>query len=117
MKFEGKSESILPISVFLFRLFRHIGIAFLLVSISLGIGILGYSYFEGMSFVDALLNASMIVGGMGPVSQLKTISGKIFASFYALFAAFIILTVAGVIFAPLIHRLLHRFHLTDTEDD
>ena len=116
MKFEGKKEPFLPRSSFIFRLLRHLAIAALIVFFSLGIGILGYGYFEGMSFIDALLNAAMILGGMGPVAQLHTVNGKLFASFYALFAAFIILTVAGVIFAPLVHRLLHRFHLDDPED-
>ena len=82
---------------------------------SLAIGVFGYWFFEGMSFLDALLNASMILGGMGPVTQLVTPAGKVFASFYALFSAFVFIGVAGVLLSPLIHRILHRFHLD--EDD
>ena len=86
-------------------------IASLIVLISLGVGILGYHIFEGLNFIDSLLNASMILGGMGPVNEVKTDAGKIFASFYALFSGIVFLVIAGVIFAPIFHRFLHKFHL------
>ena len=72
---------------------------------------LGYHYFESLTWVDALLNASMILGGMGPVNPLQTNPGKIFASFYALYSGIILLASVGVLAAPLFHRVLHRFHL------
>ena len=78
---------------------------------------LGYHLLEGFSWIDSLLNASMILGGMGPVDQLKTDSGKIFASFYALFSGIVFLVVAGVIFAPIIHRFMHKFHIDESADD
>ena len=115
MRFEKKHQGLLTRRQFISRIVRHLLIAIGIVLVSLGIGALGYWYFEQMSFLDALLNASMILGGMGPVTQLATTGGKIFASFYALFSAFVFLGVAGVMFAPIIHRLLHHFHLD--EDD
>ena len=78
---------------------------------SLVLGMLGYHYLESLSWIDSLLNASMILGGMGPVDQLKTDSGKVFASFYALYSGIILLASVGILAAPLFHRLLHRFHL------
>jgi hypothetical protein len=84
---------------------------------SLVVGILGYHHFEGMSYVDSLLNASMLLGGMGPVGELHTVGGKLFASAYALFAGMGFLVVAAVLFAPVIHRFLHKFHLELAADD
>jgi hypothetical protein len=78
-----------------------------IVLVSLGIGIAGYQITEGLSFIDGLLNASMILGGMGPVNELHTNAGKVFASFYALFSGMLFLVVAGIIVAPVVHRLLH----------
>ncbi len=80
---------------------------------SLGIGMLGYHYFEGLSWIDSLLNASMILGGMGPVNALQTNAGKIFASFYALYSGVLLLASFGVLAAPIYHRFLHRFHLAE----
>ena len=115
MRLEKKRQGLLTRRQFIARISRHLLISIGIVLFSLGIGVLGYWYFERMSFLDALLNASMILGGMGPVTQLTTPWGKVFASFYALFSAFVFLGVAGVMFAPLIHRLLHRFHLDEDE--
>jgi hypothetical protein len=83
------------------------------LSLSLGIGMLGYHFLEGLSWIDAMLNASMILGGMGPVSSLNTPAGKIFASFYALYSGVILLASVGVLAAPIFHRFMHRFHLQD----
>jgi hypothetical protein len=82
-----------------------------MILFSLAIGVLGYHFFESLSWVDSLLNASMILGGMGPVNPLQTDPGKIFASFYALYSGIILLASVGVLVAPLFHRLQHRFHL------
>jgi hypothetical protein len=117
MAYERRNESLLPLRAFVIRLLRHIAVAIVLLIFSLGIGVWGYALFEHMSLVDALLNASMILGGMGPVTPLQTDAGKLFASFYALYSAFILLTVAGVVFAPVAHRLLHYFHIVEGERD
>jgi hypothetical protein len=115
MKFEKMRHELLPRNLFIIRLSRYLLMALGIITFSLGIGMVGYCYFEDMSFLDALLNASTILDGMGPVTQLKTAWGKIFASVYALFSSFVFIAVAGVVLAPLVHRLLHRFHL-DGED-
>jgi hypothetical protein len=117
MPYEQRSDRLLPFRAFLIRMLRHFALALLLLILSLGIGVWGYAGFEHMSPIDALLNASMILGGMGPVAPLQTDGGKLFASFYALYSAFILLTVAGVIFAPVAHRLLHYFHIVEGERD
>jgi len=83
---------------------------------SLVIGMLGYHYLESLSWLDALVNASMILGGMGPVNPLHTAAGKIFASVYALYSGIIFLVVVGILFAPIYHRFLHRFHLEFDEE-
>jgi hypothetical protein len=109
--YEHKSEPLLPFDVFIRRLLTHIMIGSLVIFGSLGLGVLGYHYLEGSPWLDSLLNASMILGGMGPVNSLQTSAGKLFASFYALFSGAIFLVVVGIMIAPAAHRLLHRLHL------
>ena len=87
-----------------------------IILFSLGIGMLGYHYLESLSWIDSLLNASMILGGMGPVNEMRTNAGKIFASFYALYSGIILLASVGVLATPIFHRFMHRFHL-ELEDD
>jgi hypothetical protein len=87
------------------------------LAVSLGLGILGYHGLEGLSRLDALLNAAMILGGMGPVNELTTDAGKWFASFYALFSGVIFLVVAGILIAPVAHRLLHHLHLESDDQE
>jgi len=117
MKYEHRSERLIPKRRFLFRLLRSAGIAAGIIFVALGIGVLGYHFLEGYSWVDALLNAAMILGGMGQVNELHSTGAKLFASAYALFSGIIFLTVAAVLFAPVVHRLLHRFHLEDSRED
>src|ERR1041385_3121669 len=109
--FEHRRQQLLPRRAFLFRLGRFAGAAFLLVVISWVIGILGYRALEGMAWIDASLNAAMILGGMGPVDTLHTDAGKLFASFYALFSGIVFLVAVGVLIAPILHRFMHQFHL------
>ncbi len=109
--FEHRHEPLLPRPDFYRRLCRHVRIAAGVVIGALGLGIVGYHYFENLSWLDSLLNASMILSGMGPVSELHHVSGKLFASFYALFSGVVFITTIGVVFAPLAHRFLHKFHL------
>jgi hypothetical protein len=86
------------------------------VAASLGLGMAGYHHFEKMPWLDAFLNASMLLAGMGPVSALQTEAGKLFAGFYALFSGLALVAAVGIIFAPVIHRFLHKFHLEDNDD-
>ena len=111
MRFEHRHEPLLARRAFVRRQLRFGVFALFVVAGSLGIGILGYHFAEGMSWLDALLNASMILFGMGPVAAPQRIAGKWFASFYAMFSGVAFVTIVGVIFAPLFHRFLHRFHI------
>jgi len=111
--YEHREEPLASRNVFAQRLALNGLISFLLLMFSLGIGILGYHFFENLSWIDALLNASMILGGMGPVNPVQTDGGKIFASFYALYSGVILLASIGVLAAPILHRFLHHFHLSD----
>jgi hypothetical protein len=109
--FEHRKQPLLAPHEFLHRQLLFILVAFMLIIGSLVMGVLGYHYFVGLSWVDALVNASMLLGGMGPVNELHTVAGKLFASFYALYSGIIFLVSVGIIMAPLYHRFLHRFHL------
>lgn len=111
--YERHNQPLLPGKFFFLRLVRHAGIGLLLIVFSLGIGILGYHFFEKLSWLDSLLNASMILGGMGPVNIVVTTGGKLFASLYALFSGIIFLAAASVMVAPVIHRIMHQVHLDD----
>jgi hypothetical protein len=109
--YEHRSEPLLPRQLFIRRLFRHGLIGAAVIACSLAIGILGYRLSAGFSWLDSLLNASMILGGMGPVNPLTTTAGKLFASFYALFAGIAFLATVGILIAPIAHRILHRLHM------
>lgn len=111
--YEHASERMLSRAPFLRRVAAHAGIAVALVLFALGIGVAGYRFFEGLPWLDALLNASMILGGMGPVDVLHTTAGKTFASFYALFSGVAFIGIAGILIAPFAHRLLHWLHLEE----
>jgi hypothetical protein len=101
---------------FVRRLANHFGIVTVVIAVSLGVGIGGYRYFEGMDWIDAYLNAAMLLGGMGPVEpKLQTVSGKLFAGVYALSAGMVVLVAAGILMAPVFHRVMHRFHLEEDE--
>jgi hypothetical protein len=101
-----------PISTrrFFYRLAMHFAVVVLLVAVSLALGIVGYMSLERLAWRDAFLNASMLLGGMGPVDAPKTDGGKIFAGFYALYCGLVFLIALGILAAPLLHRLLHVFH-------
>jgi hypothetical protein len=109
--YERHREPLLPRRRFFGRLATHVLGAAALAFSALWIGIAGYHWLEGLSWVDAYLNASMILGGMGPVSELRTTAGKLFAGSYALFAGMVFLVSVGVGLAPVVHRAMHRFHL------
>jgi hypothetical protein len=111
---KAKTDQLLPFHLFMKRLILNFIFANIMVAVALGLGMLGYHTYEHMHWVDAFLNASMILSGMGPASSLVTESGKIFAGCYALFSGLAFIVIMGVIFAPILHRLLHKVHLDIT---
>jgi TRAP-type C4-dicarboxylate transport system permease small subunit len=113
MMFERRYEPLLPLRKFVLRLMRSVLLALCIIAFALGLGILGYHFIAEFSWVDSLVNASMILSGMGPVGDFKNDRGKVFASFYALFSGLMFVTVASIIVAPVAHRLLHWFHVED----
>lgn len=106
-----------PRHVFLQHLASQAGIAAAVVAASLLLGACGYHFTAGLPWLDALLNASMILTGMGPVDVLKTAPAKVFATFYALFSGVVFLSVMAILLAPVLHRFLHRFHLELEPDE
>jgi hypothetical protein len=108
---ERRHQPVLPPGQFILRLGRWAGVAAGVVIVSLTVATCAYHFLESLAWLDAFLNASMILGGMGPVNPIRTRAGKIFASFYALYSGLAILSVAGLILAPVVHRFLHKFHV------
>ena len=106
--FEQKHQPLLSRAAFGGRLFRCFAMASGLIAVSLFLGMLGYHLFEEMSWIDAFANASMILSGMGPLEPLKTWGGKLFAGMYALYSGLLVIITAGIILAPILHRLMHR---------
>lgn len=102
---------------FLLRFVRTIWVAGVLLLIGLGAGILGYRFIVGLDWIDALLNASMILAGEGPINPTPTAGGKLFASAYALFSGLVFVGVAAILVAPILRRTLHHFHLDDVIDE
>jgi hypothetical protein len=117
MKFETRRQQLASPDVFRRRLVRSFAVGSLMVAVSLAVGMVGYGVTESLTPLDAFLNASMILSGMGPLHNPKTDAGKLFAGIYALYSGFAVLVIAGVTFAPAIHRVLHRFHLADDKDE
>ncbi len=112
--FEPRRTPPLSHAQFAWRVARHVAVGGAVLLASLFAGMAGYVYFEGLSWLDAFLNASMLLGGMGPVESPQTPGGKLFAGLYALYAGLVFLVVGGVVLAPFLHRLLHRFHWDDS---
>jgi hypothetical protein len=113
--FERRHEQLAPIPVFVKRMAASVAMAFLLIGVALTIGIAGYHVIAGFNWVDSFLEASMILGGMGPVNTLATTGAKIFASLYSLFSRLVFIAIMGIVLAPITHRMLHKFHI-DEED-
>jgi hypothetical protein len=109
--YEHRNRPLLSRAKFAKRVARHFLLALFIIAVALGIGIVGYHSLAELNWIDSLLNASMILGGMGPVDPLHSSAAKIFASFYALFSGLVFIGIASLIIAPFAHRLLHRFHL------
>src|ERR1700689_3036377 len=112
-RFEHRSEPLLPRAAFVSRLAASLAIGGSVILFSLLIGMAGYRYTEQLSWIDAYLHAAMILSGMGPLASPQTFIGKLFAGTYALYSGFIILLAAAIMFAPVFHRFLHRFHLDE----
>ena len=116
MFFEHHSQPMATQTEFVRRMVRFGLVTAGIIFLSVAICMLGYHYLESLAWIDSLLNASMILGGMGPVDPLRTNAGKIFASFYALYSGMILLASVGVLATPVFHRFMHRFHL-ELEDN
>ena len=109
--FEHRGAPVIPLRQFLLRLAHSGAFSAGLIVVSLLAGMLGFHVLEALSWIDAFLNASMLLGGMGPVHTPTTFGGKLFAGLYALYCGLAVLVTAGVILAPIAHRILHKFHM------
>ena len=109
--FERRTDKLAPVSVYVQRIIGSLTMAFVLILLALFVGLAGYHFIAGFNFVDSLLEASMILGGMGPVRELPSDTAKVFASIYALFSGVIFIALMGIILAPVAHRVLHKFHV------
>jgi hypothetical protein len=112
--YESKKHPPLPRAQFALRVAKHVLVVAALSLVSLGMGMAGYMTFEHLSALDAFVDAAMLLGGMGPVHTPVTTAGKLFAGCYALYAGLVFLLGAGVLFAPLLHRVIHKFHWDNT---
>ena len=111
--YEHHQTPLLPRRVFYRRVVRHAVIAVAILLAALGVGMVGYHHFEGVTWIDAYVDAAMILSGMGPLGDLHTDGGKIFAGCYALFSGVVFLSTIGVFLAPIVHRLFHKFHMAE----
>ncbi len=115
--YESRYQVPLSITHFLQRLLGHFLLACSLLGGSLAIGMTGYIKFEQLSWMDAFLNSAMLLGGMGPVNPPQTEAGKLFAGLYALYAGLVFIVVAGLIFTPVLHRVMHLLHWDESNQD
>jgi hypothetical protein len=114
-RFDSRTDPLAPPMVFLGYFARNLSAATLLIVFSLAIGMAGYRFTEHMSWLDAYVNASMLLGGMGPVDPLHTQIGKFFAGSYALYCGLVVIITAGVVLAPILHRIFHALHVEDSD--
>jgi hypothetical protein len=115
LRFERRTDKLAPFSIYVQRIMASLAIAVVLILVALSVGILGYHFISGFNFVDSLLEASMILGGMGPVRELPNDASKMFASIYALFSGVIFIALMGIILSPTAHRVMHKFHLDEKD--
>lgn len=116
LKFENKRDPVLSHGLWIKRILNTVWLALLVIAVSLTIGITGYHFISGLPWIDAILEASMILGGMGAVAPMTTDAAKLFASAYALMSGLIIITTTGILLAPFLHRMMHHFHADDGND-
>ncbi len=115
-RLEKRTQPLLDRRAFAGRMAKSFGAASVLICISLFAGMSGYHWLEGMSWIDAYVNAAMILSGMGPLDPPKTSAGKLFAGSYALYSGLAVILAAGVLFTPVVHRMLHQFHIEGHAD-
>jgi hypothetical protein len=113
LRFEHRRQKLIPLRRFALRMGRALLLWLVLTVVGLAIGMVGYAASEQMSVVDAFVNAAMILSGMGPVTELKTTGGKLFAGFYAIFSGLFVVIATGFVLAPVLHRVLHSFHIEE----
>jgi hypothetical protein len=113
--FGAKHQKLIPFRLFVRRMALSLLITGLLAGASLLLGTAGYHWLAGFSLIDAFYNASMIMTGMGPAAELPSTGAKLFASFYALYSGLVLIAVMGLLLAPIVHRILHRFHVDDRD--
>jgi len=116
-RMEHKTQPLAPRAVYFARIWRNFLVTLGIVGFSLTLGTLGYHYLGGVSWLDGFLNAAMILTGMGPVDRMESPEGKLFAALYALYSGLAFLTMVAVVLAPVYHRFLHHFHLSNEEDE
>ena len=114
-RIEHKSDPVLPWPLFVRRLCLSLGVGAGLIAGSLGAGMAGYHYLEHLAWLDAFLNAAMLLSGMGPLAPTQTVAGKLFAGLYALYSGFAVLVIAGIAFGPVVHRMLHLLHADERD--
>jgi hypothetical protein len=114
-RFEHHSKAIAPVDVFAGRLLGNLFAGLVIIALALGLGMVGYRATEHMSWLDAFLNAAMLLGGMGPVSPLQSDAGKLFAGLYALACGLLFVLVSGIVLAPILHRVLHAFKIDEEQ--
>ena len=115
MSFEHHKKPLLPRNKYYIRVLRFAGFGALLIGLSLGIGMIGYHFFSDLPWLDSLLNAAMILTGMGPVDPMLSNEAKWFASIYAIYSGVAFLSIVAVFLAPIVHRFLHRIHLDENQ--
>jgi len=113
--FEHRTDPLLPGHRFAWRVLAFFGLSVAAIGAALGIGVLGYHYLGGLAWIDALVNASMILGGMGPVDPITSHAGKLFVSGYALFSGLLFIGAASLVVAPFVHRIMHTIHLDERD--
>lgn len=113
--YERRNEQLAPRSIFIKRIIASLVVALIVIALALSVGIAGYHLIAGYNWIDSLLEASMILGGMGPVKELPDDASKVFASIYALFSGLIVIALMGIMLSPVAHRVMHKFHV-DEED-
>jgi len=116
-RFEHRTEPLLATQAFIRRVIISFLFGIVLILLSLAVGMTGYHVFEHLEWIDSFANASMLLSGMGPLEQPQTEAGKIFAGIYALYSGLAVILIAGITFAPIVHRFLHKFHLENKEGE
>jgi hypothetical protein len=113
--FESKGQQVIPVQRFARRVGWSLALSALIAIVALLVGVVGFHYVAGLDWIDALHNSSMILGGMGPVAEMKTDGAKLFSSGYALFCGLVFISVIAVTLVPVLHRVLHKFHIDEAD--